>query len=447
MKCEKTLRPLFGDKHKRYIEKAVASTMSVAEGAVRAGKTVDNIAAFAACLLRGTPDRIHLATGSTSANAKLNLGDCNGLGLEYIFRGRCKWTKYRGNEALAITLGRRQYIVIFAGGSKADSFKKIRGNSYGMWIATEINLHHDNTIKEAFNRQLAAKERKIFWDLNPGAPGHFIYKDYIDRFGAQFGDRYCYEHFTIADNATISDERKREIEMQYQPGSVWYRRDILGERCAAEGLVYQTFADAPQEYIIDAAPPIVFAEIGVDFGGGTSGHAFVLVGYTLRFQEKVILEEYYEPKALNPRQLERAFVDFVRLCKSRYQVTEVCCDSAEQTLINGLRQAAAEAGLGVNIKNALKRPINDRIKCDDRLFSMKRIKIMRHCKHMIDGFSSAVWDAKHTTEDVRLDNGTSNIDILDAQEYATERHMRELMAYMPEQPPTYTRQSMLGLYT
>ena len=58
-----------------------------------------------------------------------------------------------------------------------------------------------------------------------------------------------------------------------------------------------------------------------------------------------------------------------------------------------------------------------------------------------------MWDAKHTTEDVRLDNGTSNIDILDAQEYATERHMRELMAYMPEQPPIYTRQSMLGLYT
>ena len=85
MRYEKTLRPLFGDKHKRYIEKAVASTMSVAEGAVRAGKTVDNVAAFAACLLRGTPDRIHLATGSTSANAKLNAF------LNYRFKLACLW--------------------------------------------------------------------------------------------------------------------------------------------------------------------------------------------------------------------------------------------------------------------------------------------------------------------------------------------------------------------
>ena len=39
-----------------------------------------------------------------------------------------------------------------------------------LWIATEINLHHDNTIKEAFNRQLAAQRLKVFWDLNPDNP-------------------------------------------------------------------------------------------------------------------------------------------------------------------------------------------------------------------------------------------------------------------------------------
>lgn len=234
----KTLNPVFGEKHRAYIYKAVRSTISVAEGAVRAGKTVDNVAAFAYMIDAGTPDRIHLATGSTSANAKLNIGDANGLGLEYIFRGRCRWTKYKGNEALAIKARGREYIVIFAGGGKADSFKKIRGNSYGMWIATEINLHHEDTIKEAFNRQLAAKARRIFWDLNPSAPGSWIYKDFIDRFQAQFGERYNYEHFTIRDNASISADRFREIESQYEPGSTWYRRDILGERCAAEGLIY-----------------------------------------------------------------------------------------------------------------------------------------------------------------------------------------------------------------
>lgn len=237
----KRLHPKWTAKHKEYMHKGIQATISVAEGAVRAGKTVDNVAMFAKMLELGVQDRIHLASGSTSANAKLNIGDCNGFGLEYIFRGRCKWSKFKGNECLRIKTANREYIVIFVGGSKADSFKKIRGNSYGMWIATEINLHHDSFIKDAFNRQLASKTRRVFWDLNPSSPANFIYKDYIDKFEETYGERYNYEHFTIRDNASITEERIRDIESQYDKNSVWYRRDILGERCNAEGLVYPMF--------------------------------------------------------------------------------------------------------------------------------------------------------------------------------------------------------------
>ena len=84
------INPVFGEKHRAYIRRAIRATISVAEGAVRAGKTVDNIAAFAYMIDKGVPDRIHLATGSTAANAKLNIGDSNGLGLEHFFRGRCR---------------------------------------------------------------------------------------------------------------------------------------------------------------------------------------------------------------------------------------------------------------------------------------------------------------------------------------------------------------------
>ena len=444
MSRSRKLHFVFSDKHKQYIRDCLHSTCCVAEGAVRAGKTIDNVFAFCTDL-ETTEDKIHLATGSTIAAAKLNIGDCNGFGIEYQYRGRSRWGKYKGNEALYVRTKTGQKVIIFAGGAKSDSFKKIRGNSYGMWIATEINLHHDSTIKEAFNRQLAAKERKIFWDLNPGAPQHQIYTEYIDRFPEQFGNRYCYQHFTIHDNATISEERRKEIERQYNPASVWYRRDILGERCAAEGLVYQTYADNPEAFLVDEEPGIIYAEMGIDFGGGSSGHAFVLVGYTARFQDKIILEEWYSKNALNPAQLERAFADFTKKCRRKYQFSEVLCDSAEQTLINGLRRIAVEERLGVNISNALKRPIIDRIRCDERLFAQGRLKIMRHCKVAQAAFASSVWDGKHITEDVRLDNGSTNIDILDAQEYATERHIQELMDYREAGNITFTVRELMGI--
>ena len=91
---KKTIHYHFAEKHKEYIRKCRECSYNVAEGAVRAGKTVDNVFAFAH-ELKTAPDRIHLATGSTTANAKMNIGDCNGMGLEWIFRGQSHWGKYK----------------------------------------------------------------------------------------------------------------------------------------------------------------------------------------------------------------------------------------------------------------------------------------------------------------------------------------------------------------
>ena len=75
---KKTIGFNFSEKHEEYIRLCKECSYNVAEGAVRAGKTVDNIFAFAN-EIKTTPDRIHLATGSTVGNAKLNIGDANGF--------------------------------------------------------------------------------------------------------------------------------------------------------------------------------------------------------------------------------------------------------------------------------------------------------------------------------------------------------------------------------
>ena len=422
----------FSPKHKADIKNALRNRMCVAEGAIRSGKTIDHCI-IAAAYLEETPDTYHLASGSTIGNAKLNIGVCNGFGLEALFRGRCRWGKCRGNEALFVQTRTGEKVIIFVGGSKADSYKRILGNSYGLWIATEINEHYDSKdsrtsfLKVATGRQIAALHPFTLWDLNPCNPKASIYEDYIDKYRAQgLAGGYLYQHFTIKDNATITPERIAEIESRYDPNTVWYRRDILGERAVAEGLVYQLFADQPERYIVDDLPHVQRATIGVDFGGGTSAHAFCCLGYS--GHSIVVLDEYRETEALNPTKLQQDFTDFVRRCQMRWLVTDAWCDSAEQTLINGLRTAAAQARLPLNIGNALKKPINDRIRALCILMGAGRFKINRACKHTIDALASAIWDSKKVTEDVRLDDGTTNIDSLDALEYSWEREIPNLIA-------------------
>lgn len=164
LQTRRTIPFNFGPEHKEYIRRCRDNTYNILEGAVRSGKTIDNVFAFAH-ELKTTPDRIHLATGSTMANAKLNIGDANGFGLEYIFRGQCHWTKYKDNDALYICgpyTGYRVRIVIFAGGAKQDSYKKIRG---------EINRNCPDTpfpvIAGVDENQLTGNPvRGIPWETN-----------------------------------------------------------------------------------------------------------------------------------------------------------------------------------------------------------------------------------------------------------------------------------------
>lgn len=427
---------IFDSKHREYMKRAYKASINVAEGAVRAGKTIDNVFVFAA-LLEVSPDKLHLATGSTLGNAKLNIGDCNGLGLEHIFDGRCRWGKYRGNDALTVSCRAGERVVIFSGGKNSDSFKRIRGNSYGMWIATEINLHSESFIEEALNRTLAAKERRIFWDLNPTSPRSPIYTEHIDRYAemARSGEAgenfFNYAHFTIFDNPVITPERIREITAQYDKNSVWYRRDILGERCAAEGLIYRRFADSPNEYIIpdDGAGGMDFVNVGLDFGGNRSKTTFVAVGFkkTAAGYVNTVLAERAVPGRkgeIDPDTINREAGEFLSGLRVRGygNVRYIFADSEAQYLINGLRRYLRQRGESASVSDCAKKPIVDRISHVNHLIAQKRFFICESCRHMISGLAEAMWD-EGSAGDRRLDNFTSDIDILDAMEYAIERYM------------------------
>lgn len=442
----------FGQKHIEYIRKCHDNMYNIGEGAVRAGKTVDNVLAFAFELCF-TKDKFHLATGSTMANAKLNIGDANGFGLEHIFRGQSKWSKYKDNDCLIIRgpyTGFNERVVIFAGGKSSDSYKKIRGNSYGMWIATEINLHHDNTIKEAFNRQLAADKMKVFWDLNPEHPKAHIYVDYLDKWEAKAEKNeliggYNYQHFTIFDNINITKERIEEIVSRYEKGSIWYIRDIEGKRSIAEGLIYTRLATAiaaedktyfkSKAAIIEAIrqqrkPRIL---VGVDFGGNGSGHAFVATLITQNYEEIVVLKsKRYFGDDIDPEKLGDLFVEFIKSILDDYGfVDKVYADSAEQVLIRGLRSSLNRNNLGnIKISNALKSKITNRIFLTTAMTAQGRLFYTEETDTFREAVSMAVWDSKKI-ELERLDDGTSDIDTLDAFEYTIERDYKRFIDLVP----------------
>lgn len=322
-----------------------------------------------------------------------------------------------GSDNTVRLFGKRCYAL---GADNKKHVARIQGATFEYCYGDEVTTWNEEVFQMVKSR-LRSEHSHFDGTCNPGAPTHW-FKQFLN------SDADIYQQSYIIDDGVLPEHVVTELKKEYA-GTVYYDRFILGLWVAAEGVIYKLFANNPERFIVDDVPgqKIRHCVIGVDFGGGTSAHAFSCTGFTTG-NAIVTLDDYREKEALNPTKLEQDFVDFVKRCQMRWLVTDVWCDSAEQTLINGLRTAAAKAHLPVNIGNAQKRPINDRIRALCLLMGAGRYYINRTCTDTIEALKTAVWDSKHTTEDVRLDDGTTNIDNLDAMEYSWEREIPNLIA-------------------
>lgn len=384
---------------------------NVSLGATRAGKTYLDYYKIPA-RIRNAPDTgLILLLGNTKGTLERNILDpmrqlwTNGL------VGRIS------SDNTVQLFGRRCYAL---GADKVNQVSKLQGAGLIYCYGDEITTWNEEVFQMLKSR-LSAPGACFDGTCNPDHPQHW-FKQFLD------SDADVYQMlYTIDDNPFLDPEFVEQLKREYA-GTVYYDRFILGQWKAAEGIVYQQFADNPEAFTIDEIDPeeIQIAMIGVDFGGNGSATTFVLTGITSGWRGIVTLDEYYHKGKQNPIQLEAAFVAFVRRCQKKYKVYECYADSAEQTLIAGLQTASSAAGLAINIQNARKGAINDRIRFWLRMMGAGRYQILRHCTHLSEAYQTAVWSPKHLTEDVRLDDGRHNIDSLDASEYSMEPYMELL---------------------
>lgn len=311
--------------------------------------------------------------------------------------------------------GKKVYAL---GADNKKHVSRIQGATFEYVYGDEVTTWSEDVFQMLKSR-LRCNHSRFDGTCNPDNPQHW-FKKFLD------SDADIYQQSYIIDDGMLPASTVSEMKKEYA-GTVYYDRFILGLWKAAEGVIYSQFADDPNRYLLDEAPEIHIATIGVDFGGNGSAHAFVCNGILPGWKGVVTLDEYYRKEIISPAVLENDFVNFVKRCKKKYRVYEIYCDSAEQVLIEGLRRAASKAGLRVDIKNAKKGPINERIRFYCALIGSGRFAVLRTCPHVIESLSTAAWSSK-AGKDERLDDGTYNIDSLDALEYSTEAYMSDIMA-------------------
>lgn len=396
----------------------------IADGSIRSGKTIAMIIGFLTWSQQMFKGQSFILAGKTMGALKKNvirpmiqMLEAWGWPYDYI----------RSGTDARLEIGSNTYYLY--GANTEASQDALQGLTAAGAYADEAALFPKSFIDQMIAR-CSVDGWKVWMNCNPAGPHHFMREEYLSE--TEMNRKKVYHlHFTMDDNLSISPKRKEEYKNAWPHGSIFYKRFILGLWVAADGLIYQQFADNTSDYLIDEDylrnHKIIYATIGVDFGGTKSAHSFTLTGFTQGYKQVIVLDEYYCKKRLNPKQLQDDFIDFVRRAQLKYKVYEAYCDSAEQTLIAGIESACIQSHIAIDIKNAIKGPINNRIAFYNSLIAQRRWKIMRHCTHIIEAFEQAVYDDKKKNEDVRLDDGLMNVDSLDSTEYSTENVQEDIL--------------------
>lgn len=353
------------------------------------------------------------------------------------------------SQNIARICGEEVYCL---GAEKVSQVAKIQGASIKYCYGDEI-AKWNKEVFQMLKSRLDKPYSCFDGSCNPEHPTHWL-KEFLDNDEL---DIYL-QRYTIFDNPFLPAEFVEQLCKEYE-GTIYYDRLILGLWKRAEGAIYKRFADNPEKFwceVLDELEEkpqykqfkkndIVSIEIGLDFGGNQSGHSFVARGYTDDYRDviglmsrRIMAKETDED--IDSNMLDQLFCDFLQDVIDQYgvivkhgdyveycNVESVYYDNAETVLGNSIRNAVEKRFPWMIVRKAKKASIIDRIRCTVRLMGAGRFWITEDCKSLQTAFSDAVWNKDVKDKDERLDDGSTDIDSLDAFEYTIERDMRDLI--------------------
>lgn len=391
--------------------------MLINHGAKRSGKTILNNDLFLMELMRvrkiadtlGIATPMYILAGVSSKTIQNNILTeiYNKYGITFKFDKHGSFV-FKGVKIVQAYTG----TIAGLGG--------IRGmTAFGAYI-NEASLAKQEVFKEIISR-CSGEGARILVDTNPDNPKHWLLNEYINNSDANI----LSFKYSLDDNTFLGERYIKNIKAN-TPQGIFYQRDILGNWVAGEGVIYKSFADNVTKFETEKSFNFETINIGVDFGGNKSKHAFCCTGITKGYKELIALaSEKHEPDT--PERLNAQFIDFVKKMLYKYgRIDCIYCDSAEQVLIRGMQKALQDNNLNIAIKNAIKNEIINRIRIVNVLMTTSRFfYIKNENTSLVDALQSAVWDSK-SLEDKRLDDNTSDIDTLDSFEYSFEKYIKVL---------------------
>lgn len=344
----------------------------VCDGAVRSGKTLCLGLSFLLWSMTRFRGQQFALCGKTTQSVRRNLLTSvlpmlAALGFQWEERISRNWLKVR--------CGGVENTYFLFGGKDEGSAALIQGITLAGVLLDEVALMPRSFVEQACAR-CSVTGAKFWFSCNPEGPGHWFYREWICKAQER---NLLHLRFFMEDNPTLSPETRQRYERAFQ--GAFYRRFVLGEWTAAEGLVYDFFDES-----MVRSPPAGEAQrwvISCDYGtvNPTSMGLWGKYGgvwYRVR-------EYYYDARQARRQQTDQEYAQRLRELAGGRKIEAVVADPSAASFLEVLRRE------GWNVRRAENDVLSGIRRTADAL-KAGRIVICPACQDAIREFGSYCWD-------------------------------------------------------
>ena len=302
------------------------------------------------------------------------------------------------------------YLETFAS-SNSVSYQKLQAGTYRSIFIDEAPLMDNETIENIIGRCSTFDDWKVIMTGNPeGNDTHPFYETYLSG-----NEKILYIHFTMMDNPINTQEKVDYFKSVFT--ETMYRQKVLGEWVAVEGLVYP---NAPE--VKERPERFDYIHFGLDYG---ENDATTVVAVGVKGDEYCIFDQYYHKAKNGDRKTildyKNEITRWVNGIYDKEQTKTYMFIETSPVTVYSLFARDRDIDTNIVIKKVDKSKshskskdvIQERIDVVNVLINSKRLSIVDTNLPIYKAFKNAKYKKGQ-----RADDGTSDIDSLDAFEYA-----------------------------
>ena len=351
----------------------------ICDGAVRSGKTLCTGLSFFCWAMCSFQSRNFALCGRTIQSVRRNL--LSEL-LPLLERMGFRCDQKVSRNMILVRLGGRWNQFYLFGGEDERSAALIQGITLAGALLDEAALMPRSFVEQTAARCSVTGSR-LWFSCNPESPAHWFYQEWVCKAEEKRALRL---QFTMADNPGLSDKVRARYASTFQ--GAFYRRFVLGEWVAAEGLVYDFF----DESFVREVPEGPFEEWYVSCDYGTSNPTSMGLWGRKDGTWFRVKEYYYDGRAARRQKTDEEYADDLAALAGGRPVRAVVADPSAASFCETLRRR------GWRVKKADNQVVSG-IRLTARLLKSGKLVICKGCGSAVREFGLYRWDDRAAGRD------------------------------------------------